>query len=345
MGELKYQFDTLSTREGFNQSLRHFKLVLEIINDFEKKYNLADIMNELILAKKIVSVQIKPIIFSLLVDKYGYSYSSFNMEDTIEKFDKIVEEVSKWKAVDIVLAYFHPELGVVPINPKIPAHFEAARNLKKNELVTIFVGEFDKTEKKKLYEDVIEAIKTLLKGKTKTGPPSFKKGSLTYKKVSKKEVVEEEPLPVQKRVQKGRQLRKSTYKPDEKETVKKAVKEPVEQKVVPPKRMRMTPMYGIIVTNELFHNGNVEAWKKIITSYEHTYPVNRVLVFYDGERINDINTLFKWGKVKRGTAIMISVVGEVITDVAKLKRYLMQGASHRFEDFLHGPPNQILRLF
>ena len=32
----------------------------------------------------------------------------------------------------------------------------------------------------------------------------------------------------------------------------------------------MTPLYGVVVTNELFHNGNVEAWKKIIESYEHS---------------------------------------------------------------------------
>jgi len=70
-----------------------------------------------------------------------------------------------------------------------------------------------------------------------------------------------------------------------------------------------------------------------------------VFVFYDGERINDLNTLFKWGKVKRGTAIMIAVAGENIRDVAKLQKYLRQGASHLFEAFLKGAPNKILQLF
>ena len=73
---------------------------------------------------------------------------------------------------------------------------------------------------------------------------------------------------------------------------------------------RMTPLYGITVTNELFHNGNVEAWKKVIESYETYHSGLKVLVFYEGERIQDINSLFKWGKVKRGTAIMIAVAGE-----------------------------------
>jgi hypothetical protein len=108
---------------------------------------------------------------------------------------------------------------------------------------------------------------------------------------------------------------------------------------------RMTPMYSIPVTNELFHNGNVEAWKKIIQSYTTKYPGLEVYVFYEGERIHDINTLFKWGKVKHGSAILIAVAGADIRDVAKLQRYLRQGASQMFEAFLKAPVNTVLNLF
>jgi hypothetical protein len=108
---------------------------------------------------------------------------------------------------------------------------------------------------------------------------------------------------------------------------------------------RMTPMYSIPVTNELFHNGNVEAWKKIIQSYTSKYAGLEVYVFYEGERIHDINTLFKWGKVKHGSAIMIAVAGDNIQDVAKLQRYLKQGASHMFEAFLKGQVGAVLNLF
>ena len=107
----------------------------------------------------------------------------------------------------------------------------------------------------------------------------------------------------------------------------------------------MTPMYSVNVTNELFHNGNVEAWKKIIESYTTTNPGLEVYIFYDGERIHDINTLFKWGKVKHGSSILFAVAGENIKDVAKLQRYLRQGASPRFEDFLRFPVNTVLNLF
>jgi hypothetical protein len=110
-------------------------------------------------------------------------------------------------------------------------------------------------------------------------------------------------------------------------------------------KKRMTPRYGVLVTNELFHNGNVESWKRVIESYKSKYPGLDVLIWYDNERINDINTLFKWGKVKHGTPIMISVVGDDIKDVSKLQKYLFEGASPRFEVFLKGAVNRTLDLF
>ncbi|HQJ06318.1 MAG TPA: hypothetical protein PLI57_08055, partial [Spirochaetota bacterium] len=112
-----------------------------------------------------------------------------------------------------------------------------------------------------------------------------------------------------------------------------------------PVKKKLSPQYGITVANELFHNGNVEAWKKIIASYENKYPDIKVLVFYDGEEIKDLNTLFKWGKVKHGTNIYISLLGAEFRDISKLRRYLSQGASNRFEDFLKGDPTKILSLF
>ncbi|MBN2533789.1 MAG: hypothetical protein JXB88_12915 [Spirochaetales bacterium] len=342
MGDIKYQFDSLSTRDGFNKSLRHFKLVNELVEDFNEFYNLADLLNDLLMEKKIIQSQVKPILNSLLVDKYKYKYSSYNFEETITDFKNITDTIKKWKAYDIVLAYFHPELGTLPINPKNESHFTAAQSLKKNELVTIFVGEFDNTDPNKSYDDVLKTVIKLFKGKIAKVPPSFLKGKFT----EKKKEVEFEPPPLTSIKKTGPSFSYTKEKAEQAETAqKKETTEKKEEDTGPPKRMRMTPMYGIVVTNELFHNGNVEAWKKIIASYEHSHPALKVFVFYDGERINDINTLFKWGKVKRGTAIMISVAGDNIQNVAKLKRYLMQGASHRFEDFLHGPPNQIMRLF
>jgi hypothetical protein len=104
-------------------------------------------------------------------------------------------------------------------------------------------------------------------------------------------------------------------------------------------------MYSVPVTNELFHNGNVEAWKRIIDSYRAKNQGLEVIVYYDGEKITNLNALFKWGKVKHGSSIQFAIAGDDIKDVAKLQRYLRQGASNQFEAFLKGPVNAVLSLF
>jgi hypothetical protein len=107
----------------------------------------------------------------------------------------------------------------------------------------------------------------------------------------------------------------------------------------------MTPLYSVAVSNECFHNGNVEAWKRIIESYNVKYPDLKVYIYYEGERILDINSLFKWGKVKHGSSIQFAVAGDGIKDVSKLQRYLAHGASNRFEAFLSASPGMALKLF
>jgi len=107
----------------------------------------------------------------------------------------------------------------------------------------------------------------------------------------------------------------------------------------------MTPLYSVVVTNELFHNENVEAWKRIIASYNARYPDLQVMVYYEGERIMDINALFKWGKVKHGSTIQFAVVGDEIQGVSKLQRYLTQGASPQFAAFIRGNVTSVLPLF
>ena len=107
----------------------------------------------------------------------------------------------------------------------------------------------------------------------------------------------------------------------------------------------VTPRYAIEVSNELFHNGNVEAWKKIIESYNAKYSDLEVSIIFKGEFINDINALFKWGKVKHGDSIFFQVGGEDIRGVSKLQKYLFEGASHRYEQFLKIGIGKVLNLF
>ncbi len=111
------------------------------------------------------------------------------------------------------------------------------------------------------------------------------------------------------------------------------------------KKKNITPKYAVRVSNELFHNGNVEAWKKIVESYQTKYTDLDVYIFHEGELINDINALFKWGKVKHGDSIFFQVAGDEIRGVSKLQKYLFEGASPRFEQFLKIGVGKVLNLF
>jgi len=175
--------------------------------------------------------------------------------------------------------------------------------------------------------------------------PAFRKGSCTYKapaepKAAKtaKKSLKTPKVKVAAKAQAGSKARIAAAPVT---VVVAAPKLPA----APKPGARMTPMYSVNVTNELFHNGNVEAWKRIIDSYKAKHAELDVLVYYDRERITNLNALFKWGKVKHGSAIQFAVAGENICDVAKLQRYLAQGASPMFEAFLRGPVNGVLSLF
>ncbi len=126
--------------------------------------------------------------------------------------------------------------------------------------------------------------------------------------------------------------------------VQRAPAKPVQENAAPKSR-NVTPKYAVRVSNELFHNGNVEAWKKIIESYTTKFTDLQVYIYHKGELINDINSLFKWGKVKHSDSIYFQVAGENIRGVSKLQKYLFEGASPRYEQFLKIGLGQVLNLF
>jgi hypothetical protein len=334
----KYEFEGLSSRTGFNRSLRHFKLVTEIVDSFESYRNLADILADLLDEKQLEPMQINPVVNALLVGhpKYTYISRSCNLRESRKDFSAISKEVSRWLAVDILISYHHPDLGLTVINPKNERHWETVSELRKNELIIIYCGAFNQRGNERLFAQAIDKLLQLLEGKKPQIPPALLVGK--FKQRAPKAAVAAPPP------RKVREPRRAA--PAQRAAVTAVAPPPPQPAAAPPSaKRRMTPMYSIPVTNELFHNGNVEAWKKIIQSYNAKYPGLQVFIFYEGERINDINTLFKWGKVKHGSAIMIAVAGEDIRDLAKLQRYLKQGASPMFEAFLRFPVNTVLALF
>jgi hypothetical protein len=211
--------------------------------------------------------------------------------------------------------------------------------------VTVYAGTFQKKAPQKTLEEAVGAMLAWLEGKRPKAGPALLKGKLKFKPV--RVAAPPTAAPPAVRPARGRPARAPKAARQQERAFAKPAAAPAAQvaPAAPAAKKRMTPMYSIPVTNELFHNGNVEAWKRIIQSYNLKYPGTEVFVFYEGERIHDINTLFKWGKVKHGSAIMIAVAGDAILDVAKLQRYLRQGASPAFEAFLRFPVNTILNLF
>ena len=330
------EYERFYTREGFNKSLNHFQSVLSIIESFGSFKNIADSINEYLDDNTIEQHQILPIVNSLLVDKFEFACKSYNIKETYDDFAGITDILSKWNGVDIVIGYHNPNIGYLVINPKKIESWILSGGLKKHELITVYAGDHSGSKNAKTNDAVISAIINILENKKYNVPQSVLSGKYTTKPEKKKTQ--------QKTPKKKTAVKKNANTADKTSTeAVPAVKE--EEKTIIPSNARMTPLYSIPVTNELFHNGNVEAWKRIINSYKSKYPGLDVIIFYEGERIHDINTLFKWGKVKHGSSILFAVTGKEIKDVAKLQRYLKQGASQRFEDFLKFPVNAILNLF
>lgn len=312
---MENKLNLLSSRAGFNTALRHFKSVTGYAGEVGRGANLADLINEDLREGEIERYQVKSIINALLVDKLGYALRSHNIQENVEKIDHIADTVSEWSKIYLVFTYFHPQAGMFVINPVHGVQWEGVLPLVRDELAVLYAGPAeDGVQPRTLHAAINDFIKLLYGKKVRT-----------------------------KAEYRGRKRAPAPPPPEPAEpgpAAPEAAAPPAQ-----PLQRRVTPRYSVQVTNELFHNGNVEAWKRIVESYKTAYPGLDVLIWYENERINDINALFKWGKVKHGGLIFFSVAGESIKDVSKLQRYLFEGASPRFEVFLRAGVGKVLDLF
>lgn len=310
-------FYSLSTKSYFNKALNHFYKVTDIVDDLDSKRNLADVINAQLDDQEVMREQILPIVGAVIRDKYDYSFDSFSIPVTLTDFNKIVEETTKWTAMDIVIVYYNPNADILLINPKNPEQWEKARELTRDQMMVIYAKHLKPEKSKKLEKEAITAIEEMIAGKD-----VFINQEFIDKTVEPRSIQPKAPVAAPLGGPKGAVVA-----------------------AAPAGKKRMTPKYSIQVSNELFHNGNVEAWKKIIESFKGSHPDLDIVVFYEGELINDINALFKWGKVKHGGLIFFQVVGENIRSVSKLQKYLFEGASPRFEQFLKLGIGKVLNLF
>ncbi len=343
------KFESLGSKESFNSSVRHVKMTVTLAERVAVGENIADAINELLDEKLITLEQVQAFVSMLLVDKFGYVSVSKNLMAISAELSEIHENAKSWNAIDLVVLYHHPDLGVLILNPKNPGHLSLLDRLNKFELITVYAGGFSKGVNAAIATKAAETLISLYEGKKAKVDASLLKGGFSYK--AKKAQLAEAAAEEKKADKAKKAAAKLAKGKKSAKAAAAATQAPQPVAVVPkppapPKAgARMTPMYAVPVSNELFHNGNVEAWKRIIESYKTKHPDLEVLVYYDGERITNLNALFKWGKVKHGSVIQFAVAGENICDVAKLQRYLAQGASKMFEAFLRGPVNSVLPLF
>jgi len=298
------ELTSLGTRAAFNKTLRHLVNVTSLIENVDKGANLAELLNKLNEDGLIAREQISPILSVILVSKFDLPYRSMNLKKSISDFSQLLEAARKWNAIDFVLTYYHPNLGVIPVNPANEAHWQVVHDLKKDELIVVYAK--SKLNKRPVAEKALNAFFSLLAGNPAVEDPEFIDARART-------------APVQ------------------------PAAEAQAQAASAPKNI--TPKYSVQVTNELFHNGNVEAWKNIIESYETAQKGCKVIVYHEGELIQDLNSLFKWGKVKHGGIIFFQVTGNSIKNVSRLQKYLFEGASNRFENFLKHDVNRVLELF
>lgn len=314
---------SLGSKSSFNKALRHFYAVNDAVDQIESKGNIADYINDLLDEEDLHFDQILPIIGSVIRDKFNYSYKSFSVVTDITDFEKIAVEAAKWSALDLVVMYFAPDGKRYVINPKIADSWERTREIHRDQLIVVY-AKYLKEENKKLESEAINTLFDLFRGKDVFINKSF---------IDQTAIV---------RVETPRAAAPAPQTAAGGATAARPVAPAAPAK---PKKTNITPKYGVQVTNELFHNGNVEAWKKILESYHTKFPDLTVHVMFGGEVINDINSLFKWGKVKHGDSIFFQVSGENILGVSKLQKYLFEGASQRYEQFLKLGVGRVLNLF
>jgi len=130
--------EALSTRQGFNSAVRYIQKTIEISSSAGSG-NLGDILRELG-NDDTSGGRIGLLLRMLLVDKLGYKTASANLSVEVAEPAKFAAEFEKWKGVDLVAAYHHPELGLLIANPKVAEELAGFGQLRKRELMVIYAG-------------------------------------------------------------------------------------------------------------------------------------------------------------------------------------------------------------
>ena len=308
----------------------HLHMITNIRTKLQTGENLADIIWSMESDGTVSKKQIPTIVHTLLIEKLTYSCISFNLSATVTDWHDIYKQVKTWNKFDFVIAYYHPQLDISLINPSRREHWERIESLAPYELMVIFTKARNNAEQVQEKEALAD-FKAACNGVYGQNVSLYQSEEVQIKE---NHPVKEESEPAT-RLNRNNADIPSVAAGDHRSSTQSPGK----------KKRKITPKHGVQVSNELFHNGNVEAWRNIIESYEHSHPGSTILLYHNGQRIKHISALFKWGKVKVGDSIFFSIVGEEIKSVAKLKNYLTQGASPGYKNFIKKEVGSILQLF
>jgi hypothetical protein len=289
----------LYDRPVFNATVRHMKKALGILKDLEGGENFADALRR---RRGVSNADALSFLKLLLADKLGYRALSANPPGFAGDLPALAAEFQLWRA-DLV-AVFHdpPFLGI--LNPKDAGQLAALGKPFPRELLVVYAGGFDVSPE--LAATAAQTALALLEGGHPDIAPELR-----------------DPVPGV--------LPDFSLGPAPEPWDSGAEQAPVA-------KPRRQTLYSVRVANELFHYGNVEAWKRVIGDYERAHPGCKVQVYYDGEPVRDMNALFTWGKAPWGSIIRFAVFapapGDPVRDLAKLRRSLAQASGRDFEALL-----------
>jgi hypothetical protein len=312
----------LSARPAFNAAVRHVKKALGILEALEGGENFADTLGRPPYGGLSFAASLS-LLNLLLADKLGYTALSANPPGYAADIPALAAEFKRWKAVDLVAVFHDPRFPRI-VNPKNAEHLAALGSPFPRDLLVVYAG----GAPGELAAKAARTALALFSGAEADVPTELCAEA-------------EFGAPVKRRAKSPETAPKTAPGASAERRAKTAPGASADT------LERRTPLYSVPVTNDLFHNGNVEAWKRVIGDYEGSRPGLKVHVYYDGEPVLNLNALFAWGKAPRGGVVRFAVssAGGAAPNTARLRRLLAQAASPDFGIFLGGPDGGRPALF
>ena len=109
----------------------------------------------------------------------------------------------------------------------------------------------------------------------------------------------------------------------------------------------VTESRAIIIENDHFTFGNVEAWISIIASYNLEHPDHIVTIFYDEMPVYNLISLYKRiGNLDTTKfEVQVAMPDRDKKNVNKLRALLREGAGKDFHPFITKARHRVLKLF